>query len=83
MSALVQSKEALHFKIKYVPHFNQGHISFSREAGLPPIQRHHGTITFIISGLKEKYSGAAHSGLTVDVFSLHQRAGEGEVHLLD
>lgn len=83
MSALVQSIEALHFKIKYVPHFNQGHISFSREPGHPLIQRLHGAITFIISGLKEKYTAAAHSGLTVDVFSQHQRAGKGEVHLLD
>jgi len=41
MSALVQSKEALHFKIKYVPHFNQCHISFSRGPGHPLIQRHH------------------------------------------
>lgn len=79
MSALVPSKEALHFKIKYVPHFNQGHISFSREAGLP----RYSATTFIISGLKEKDTAAAHSGLTVDVFSQHQRAGKGEVHLLD
>lgn len=77
MSALVQGRTS--FQDQICSSFQSGSHLFLERSWTPPDtappRPHH----FHHLRLEREI----HSGLTVDVFSLHQRAGEGEVHLLD